>query len=134
MSIFVISGFLLFFGVVAVGGVGYFIYARSHKNKILNESEPVVSKPIPAVDFASLGIEKLLLQINEKVLDSVGEIQKGAGEFALVWKDARNQEKKLIDVKGLAGNQISINDKVYAATKEDAKSGIIEALRNQVKK
>lgn len=133
MSIFVISGFLLLIGVATIGGTGYFVYTLSKKNRILNKALPIVNAPIPVVDFADLGIEKLLLQINEKVLDSAGQIQKRPGGIALIWKDKGDHER-LIDVKALESNQVSINDQVYSATKEDTQTGIIATLRNQVKK
>ena len=130
--IFAISGFLLFLGVVLVGGVASFAYARLQKSKNWKNDQPVASLPIAEMDFAALGIEKLFSQINEKVLDSVGQIQKRPGAIALIWKDTHNQERT-IDVKVLEGNQVSINNQVYPATKKDTQEGIIATLRNQVK-
>ena len=42
INIFIIAGLFLLFGVVALGGVGYFVYARSKKNK---KVEPVEVEP-----------------------------------------------------------------------------------------
>lgn len=132
-NILVITGFLLLIGGVAVSGVTYFVYAQSQKSKNFNTGRPIVNVPIPLVDFANLGMEKFLLQINDKVLNSAGQIQTTPGGIALVWKDALNQ-KRLIDIKILEGHQISINDQIYSATKKDTQEGIIAAFRNQVKK
>jgi len=134
INIFIIAGLLLLLGVVAIGGLVYFFYASSQKNKDLQRGQRTENLPIQEAAFiADLGIEKLLLEINAKVLKSVGEIHKRQGGIALVWKNARSQER-MIDVKDLEGNQISINDQVYSATREDTRSGIVGALRNQVKK
>ena len=134
INIFIIAGLLLLFGIVALGGVGYFVYARSKKNKVLKGGEPTQNLPIQEADFiADLGIEKLLLEINTKVLNSVGEIHKRQGGIALVWKDVHSRDMT-IDVRELEGNNISINDQVYSATTEDTRSGIIAALRKEVRK
>jgi len=131
--IFAISGFLLFLGVVLVSGVGLFVHARLQKGKTLKKDQLVVNVPVPEMDFAALGVEKLLLQINEKVLDSKGQLQTRPGGIILAWKDAQDQERA-IDVKALAGNQVSINNQVCPATKKDTQEGIVATLRNQVKK
>jgi hypothetical protein len=132
-SIVAISGFLFFIGVVIVGGVGFVVHARLQKGKALKKNQLVVNVPVPEMDFAALGVEKLLLQINEKVLDSKGQIQAQPGGITLIWKDAQDQER-FINVKALAGNKVSINDRVYLATKKDIQAGIIDILRNQIKK
>jgi hypothetical protein len=134
INIFITAGFLLLLGVVAIGGLVYFFYATSQKNKDLQGGQRTENLPIQEAGYiADLGIENLLLEMNAKVLNSVGQIHKRQGGIALVWKDARRQER-MIDVKDLEGNQISINDQVHSATKEDTRSGIIGALRYQVKK
>ena len=131
--IFALSGFLLIVGVIAVGGVGYGVYALSKKNRVLNKVQPVVSSPIPDVDFEDLGIERLLLQLNVKVLEMGGQIQKKPGAITLAWKDRSNQEK-MIEVKAMAGNQLSINGNAYSATKKDSQEGIIAEFKREVKK
>jgi hypothetical protein len=132
VSISAIAGLILLFGVVAVGSIGYLVYAGSHKSETVNVKQPGSSLEIPTADFEGLGIEKLLLEINDTVLKSAGQIQKTTGKITLVWKNRLNQQR-IIEIKALDGDQISINDQVIPATKERAKTAIIDALRKQVK-
>ena len=131
--IFALSGFLLFLGVVAVGGGGYFVYRWSRKNKVLKASDPVIAASIPSIDFTELGIDKLFSQLNEKVLENMGKLETGPGTIALIWKNSLNQEKR-IDIKAVADNRISINGQVHPATKKETQEGIVDAFRIQVKK
>jgi hypothetical protein len=46
----------------------------------------------------------------------------------LAWKDTTGRQK-FIDVKDLGLQKISINGQVFPATKENAKAGILRALK-----
>jgi hypothetical protein len=131
--IFAISGFVLFFGVLVTGGAGYFVYSRLQKNKTSKKANPVIGLPIPEVNFEELGIEKLFLQLNEKVLDTAGQLQKAPGRIALVWKNQHSQER-MIEVRSLMDNQISINGNAFSANKKEIQEGIISEFKKEVKK
>jgi hypothetical protein len=108
------------------------LYSGSRKKQLLVSASPVLPLTPSTTDFEALGIESLLSKINEKVLDSAGKIQKEPGAIALVWMNSR-KEPRSIEIKAMENEQIYVNDHVFAATKDEAKNAIIEALRHQVK-
>jgi len=138
ISILAILGSVLMLGSMVVGSIGYVFYARSQKNKKMNKAEQSMSVPIPAtnvpaINFDDRGIEKLFVDINEKVLNQEAQVRKGSGEIALVWRNKLNHER-LIEIRAFEGNQIWINGQVYPANKKDVRAGILDTLRKEVKK
>jgi hypothetical protein len=144
----ILIGGLLFvlLGIYALGGFDSILNARSQNKKPLlqpqqslqpqNEKalsshqqilQPQNERTSYIVDF---NIEDLLMQINTRVLNSVGQFNKKSGEIALTW-NGNDGKQRFIVVKDLENNQISINGQVCLATRESVKSELINALNIQ---
>jgi hypothetical protein len=99
----------------------------------MSVKQPDVSLETPTGDFEGLEIEKLMIEINDKVLKSAGQIQTTPRGIMLVWKNRLNQQR-MINIKALGGGQISVNEQIFPANKEQIRAAIVDALRNQVKR
>ena len=126
-------------GIYAFGGFDFIFHPKkkvlnvvpqNQSNSQLSSSMPLESRRQPPDCMVELGIEDLLNQVNSRAVNSMGEFRRRPGEMALIWKDAADQQR-FIDIKDLGNRQISVNGKNYPATKDNAKAGIMEALKNQ---
>lgn len=129
VNIVIIGGLAAILIVAGIGVVGFVMYRSSWRvpplSKTLNtKGGNAQVSPV----LIQLGIEDLLNQVNERALNRTGQIHKEMLELTLVWEDALGQQK-FISVNDKGRNQIAINGQVFAATRENAKSGILSALK-----
>ena len=113
------------------GNFNSVLSSQSQDKKSLSKRQHTLqSKNEKTSYIVKLNIEKLLLHINTRALNSAGKIYKKTGQIALVWKDDTGKQR-FIDVKELKNNQIFINGQVCLTTRESIKSELINALNKQ---
>jgi hypothetical protein len=135
----ILGGGIIGLGIYLFGGIDFLLHPKktSVTPAPLDRSgsqpqrlEPLAYAPQLPDTMVELGIEDLLNQVNTHAINSTGEFHKRSREMVLAWKDATGRQR-FIDIKDLGNHQITVNGKNYPATKDNAKAGIVEALKNQ---
>lgn len=69
-----------------------------------------------------------LEEINNHVLNGLGEILEAPGKLSLVWTDPVYDVRRFLAVKAAGDDGILINGRRYPATDTDLKNGLIACL------
>lgn len=124
-----VGGLILLIGI---GVIGFTFFKRTSGPNLAPAQQKSVNNQQPFLEtddqLANLGVADLLRQVNERALNNSGEFYNKLGVIMLTWKDATGRQK-FIEVKDLGLQKISINGQVFPATKENAKAGILGALK-----
>ena len=125
------SGIILLF---ALGfAITMFVSSRRYPtrpNKINSQKLPGSSSTLNLqVDILEgLRIEDLLRQVNTGVLHDSGKIYKKPNEMMLMWMDSNNQQR-FIHIEATGVGTILVDGQSFPATQENAKSGILAAMK-----
>lgn len=130
-GLFMLGGF----GIYAFGGFDSILYPPKKRIDYLPQDQPALQSSVQKTNYETnyiveLGIEDLLNQVNARALNSVGEIRRQPMEIALLWKDDQAQQR-FIFIKDLGNHEIAINGKNFSATRDNAKTGIMNAIQKQ---
>lgn len=104
---------------------------KSHQPAFTVQPPPAMpAAPASSINsvLSDLGVEKLLMQVNDKVLNRAGHITKEDYRVCLSWTD-RSGHPRAIDVRDFNETQVVINGEICDSTHEEVKASIVKFLK-----